>query len=159
MLRLIAVTVLELAANAFGLLIANWILPGFSMTWLGFVIVVAIFTLTKLILGPLITKVTLKYLTALSGGVALVTTFVGLFITTLVTEDLVITGLDTWILSTLIVWLAGVLAALVLPLFLFRKILDVPPRASTAAAPPAPPPQAPPAAPPPEEPSTTPPAA
>jgi putative membrane protein len=133
MLRLIASTVLEVAANAIGLLVADWLLPGFSMDLFGFIIVVAIFTVAKFVLGPLIFKLSHQYVQVLSGGVALVTTFVGLLITTLLTKGLVIVGIDTWILATLIVWLCGVLAALVLPMFLFKSILsnraEKPPRA------------------------------
>jgi putative membrane protein len=124
MMRLIATIVLELAANAVGLLAASWLLPGFSINIVGFVIVLAIFTVVKFIAGPLMLKMSLQYVKALSGGVALVTTFVGLLITTLLTDGLVITGVSTWIISTLIVWLFGVLAAVVLPLFLFKKVLS-----------------------------------
>ena len=37
MVRLIAVTVLELVANAIGLLVAKWLLPGFVSAPSGFV--------------------------------------------------------------------------------------------------------------------------
>lgn len=124
MLRLLAVTTLELIANAIGLLLASWILDGFDIDLWGFVIAVAIFTAAKFILDPLLTKMAIKYVTVLRGGVALVTTFVGLLLTTLLTSGLSITGITTWVLATLIVWLCGVLAAIVLPLFLFKKILQ-----------------------------------
>ena len=124
MVRLIAVTALELAANAIGLLIAAWLLPGFSISPLGFVIVVALFTAAKFILGPLLFKLSFQYVRALNGGVALVTTLVGLWVTTLLTDGLVITGFTTWVLATLIVWLLGVVAAVVLPMFLFKQVLS-----------------------------------
>ncbi|MBL8580647.1 MAG: phage holin family protein [Rhizobiaceae bacterium] len=124
MMRLIAVTVLELAANAIGLLIAAWLLPAFQISPLGFVVVVALFTAAKFILGPLLFKLSFKYVRALNGGVALVTTLAGLWVTTWLTNGLVITGFNTWVLSTLIVWLSGVLATLVLPLFLFKQVLS-----------------------------------
>lgn len=124
MLRFIAVTVLELAANAIGLVIAAVILPGFRMDVLGFVVVVAIFTLVKFVLGPLIAQMAVRYVRALQGGVALVTTFVGLLVTAWLSTGLTIAGIDTWILATLIVWLCGVLAAIVLPLFLFKSVLS-----------------------------------
>ena len=124
MLRLIAFTVLELIANTIGLLIAAWILPGFQLTTFGFFVVVGIFTVAKFIMAPLLFKLSFKYVRALNGGVALVTTLVGLIITTWLTDGLVITGIDTWILSTLIVWLCGVIAALTLPLFMFKRVLS-----------------------------------
>ena len=58
---------------------------------------------------------------ALRGGVALVTTFVGLVITASVSDGLSISGTTTWIMATIIVWLAALLAALILPIFLVKK--------------------------------------
>jgi hypothetical protein len=124
MLRLLVTILFELVANAIGLLIANWLLPGFQMTVSGFVIVLAIFTIAKFVLGPLLFKLSMQYVRALNGGVALVTTFVGLLITTFLTNGLVITGINTWVLGTLIVWLCGVLAILILPLFLFKQVMS-----------------------------------
>jgi len=123
MVRLFAVTLIELAANAIGLLIAAWLLPGFVIDVIGFIIVVALFTIAKFILGPLIFKLSFKYVRALNGGVALAITFVGLLVTTWLTSHLVITGFTTWVLSTLIVWLCGVLASIFLPLVIFKKAL------------------------------------
>ncbi|MBX3583486.1 MAG: phage holin family protein [Rhizobiaceae bacterium] len=126
MVRLFAFTILELAANAVGLLVAAWLLPNFRMDVIGFVLVVALFTLAKFILGPLMFKLSFKYVRALNGGVALVTTFVGLLVTSWLTDHLAISGVSTWVLSTLIVWLCGVIAAIVLPIFLFKKALSGP---------------------------------
>jgi hypothetical protein len=124
MMRLIVGIVLELIANAIGLLVAAWLLPDFVITARGFVIVLAIFTVAKFVLGPLIFKLSFRYARALTGGIALVTTFVGLWITAFLTGGLSITGWLTWIEATLIVWLCGVLALLVVPMFLFKQILS-----------------------------------
>ena len=134
MVRLFAVAVLELGANAVGLLVAAWLLPDFRMDAFGFAIVVGLFTIAKFILGPLMLILSFKYVRALNGGVALVTTFVGLLVTSLLTNHLEISGFSTWVLSTLIVWLSGVIAAIVLPLFLFKKALANP--SSRRAVPP-----------------------
>lgn len=121
MVRLIATTVVELVANAIGLLVAKWMLaPDFSITAAGFVWVIVIFTAARLILAPLIFKLAFKHLRAITGGIALVTTFVGLLVTTWLTDGLVITGVSTWVLATLVVWL---FALLVLPLVIFKKAL------------------------------------
>jgi uncharacterized membrane protein YvlD (DUF360 family) len=123
MVRLLAVTVVELVANAIGLLVAKWLLPGFSINASSFLIVVAIFTAARFILAPLIFKLSFRYVRAITGGIALVTTFVGLLVTAWLTDGLVITGFATWLLATLIVWLFGVVAVLVLPLVIFKKAL------------------------------------
>ena len=58
---------------------------------------------------------------ALRGGVALIATLVGLFVTTLVTDGLSIEGATTWVAATVIVWFVSVLGVLLLPLILVKK--------------------------------------
>lgn len=60
----------------------------------------------------------------MSGGVALVAILVGLIGTSMFSEGLKITGLGTWILAPLIIWIIALIAGLVLPLFLFKKTLE-----------------------------------
>jgi uncharacterized membrane protein YvlD (DUF360 family) len=124
MVRLLARMALELLANAIGLLVAAWILDGFSMTVAAFVIVVLVFSALKFVLDPLILKMSIQYVPALRGGIALVTTLVSLVITSLITDGLQIEGLDTWVLATLIVWLFGVIASLLLPIFVLKNVLS-----------------------------------
>jgi putative membrane protein len=45
-------------------------------------------------------------------------------ITAAVSSGLHISGLSTWVLAMMIVWLAALLAALILPLFLVKKAVD-----------------------------------
>ncbi len=123
MMRFFATAVVELIASAFGLLVAKWLLPGFSITFGGFVIVVAIFTAARFLLAPLVLKLSFRYARVLTGGIALVTTFLGLLVTTWLTDGLTIAGASTWVIATLIVWLFGVIAVLVLPLVIFKQAL------------------------------------
>ena len=124
MIRLLVSIVLQVIASAVGLIAAAWILEDMTLNGAAFVIAVLIFTAVTVVLQPLITQIAINKVEALRGGSALVTTFVGLFITTLISDGLQIDGASTWVLATLIVWLATVLAAIVLPLFLFKSILQ-----------------------------------
>ena len=124
MLRFLAITVLTLLGNALGLIIASWILDGFNLTVVGFTWSVIFFTIAQLILTPFVLSMSLRYLPARRGGIALVTTFVVLWLTTLFTSGVEINGLATWILAPLIIWLVTVLAGVVLPLFIFKKTLS-----------------------------------
>ncbi len=124
MVRFLASVVLRLLANAVGVLLAAWLLDGFSVTAAGFVWVVLFFTVVEVVLDPLVLKMAIRYVPALRGGVALVTTLVGLIVTTVVSNALPITGLRAWVVGTLIVWLGGVLAALLLPLFVFKSLRE-----------------------------------
>jgi hypothetical protein len=85
--------------------------------------VILIFTAARFILAPLIFKLAFKHVRAITGGIALVTTFVGLLVTTWLTDGLQITGFSTWVIATLVVWLFGVIAVMVLPLVIFKKAL------------------------------------
>jgi len=123
-LRFLASIVLHLLANAVGVALAAWLLDGFSVTTAAFVWVVILFTVIEVVLDPLVLKISLQYAPALRGGVALVSTLVGLIITTLISDGLVIEGLTAWVVGTLIVWLGGVLAALLLPLFIFKSVRE-----------------------------------
>lgn len=123
MLRLLASICLHLIGNAFGLFVAAWLLPGLGVNLQGFLAAVLIFTVVEVVVGPLIEKTANKSLPALSGGIALVTTFAGLAITNYIVGGLTITGIDTWIIAPLIIWLCTLLAAIILPLLLFKKVL------------------------------------
>ena len=115
---------IHLLANAIGLIVAAWILEGMTITGAAFVIAVAIFTTVEVIADPLVTKIAIRSLPALRGGVALVTTFLGLLITTWLSSGLQIDGAKTWVLATLVVWLAALVADLILPLLLVKKTVD-----------------------------------
>jgi putative membrane protein len=122
-IRLLARLTLSVLSNALGLLMASIFVDGFTIDGVSFVIAVAIFSLATTILGPLIMKIALKNASYLMGGIALVTTFVGLLITDLVTDGISINGLSAWIISTLIVWIFTVIGSVLLPLILFKKTL------------------------------------
>ena len=123
MLKFFARMALSLLANAFALLVASILLTGFAINALGFVVAVCIFTASTTILEPLITKIATQNAPYLLGGIALVTTFVGLLVTTIITDGLSIMGIGTWVMATLITWLATVVGSLILPRFLFKEVL------------------------------------
>ena len=129
MLRFLASPALNLLGNAVGLIVASLVLDGFRLQPLGFLFSVVFFTAVEVLLGPFVLKMAITHMPALRGGIALVTTFVGLFLTTLFTGGLQIEGLTTWILAPLIVWVAVLLAAILLPMVLFKKLLAPPPDA------------------------------
>jgi len=124
MKRFLISSLLTLLGNALGLIIAAILLPGFHIQILGFIVSVLFFTGVEILLQPFIFKMSRKYVPALSGGIALVTSFAGLVLTSLFTNGLVIDDVTTWIIAPLIVWLAAVLAGVALPMFLFKKTLE-----------------------------------
>jgi putative membrane protein len=124
MIRFLLSIVVHFAANAVGLLVAAALLEDMSVSGTAFVIAVAIFTLVEAVVGPMIRQAAVKNAQALLGGTALVVTFVGLLVTSLISDGLRIEGVSTWLLATVIVWVAALLATLVLPLIFVKKAVE-----------------------------------
>lgn len=124
MIRLLTSLAIHLAANAVGLAVAAALLDDMTIGTFSFVVAVAIFTVVETIARPLITSVAVKQAQFLMGGTALVTTFLGLLITSVTTDGLTITGVSTWIAATVIVWLAAMIAALILPAVLVKRAVE-----------------------------------
>ncbi|SDK40613.1 phage holin family protein [Aliiruegeria lutimaris] len=125
MVRMLINIATHILANAVGLFVASVLLgESFSFTAQGFIVATLLLSLAIAIAGPVIESMSEKSLPALKGGVALVTTFVGLWITTILVGGMQITGLSTWLLGTLIVWVATMIAIMVLPMFLLKKYVQ-----------------------------------
>jgi hypothetical protein len=123
MIRLVATAVVSLLANAVALIVGALVLDDMALGVGGFVLAVALFTGTAVLVEPLTRQMALKNAPALIGSTALVATIVSLVVTALLTDSLQISGLATWVLATVIVWAVGVAARLLLPLVIFKKTL------------------------------------
>jgi len=126
MTRMLATAALALLANAVGLLLAIMLIDGFSIDLTAFLLAVVLFTLAAVIADPLLTRISQKNLPALAGGVALVTTFVGLFLTNILLDGMQTGGMVNLLLATLVVWLGALIATIVLAKFVLAKYLTRP---------------------------------
>ncbi len=133
MIRLVVTVVMHVIACAVGLIVAAAILDDMALDVSGFLIAVAIFAAVDLIAQPLIIKIGWKHAQALTGSSALLSTFVGLVVTTIVSDGLRIDGATTWLLATVIVWAASLVAVMLLPVTVFKRWLGQ--RQSPAAPP------------------------
>ena len=122
MVRFLIRTAIFLGSAALGLWVASLVLDGFTLTWQGFLVTVLVFAAAQSILSPFITKLAARNAPAFLGGVGLVSTFAALLIASVVANGLVITGWQTWILATLVVWLVTALATVTLPLLFLRRV-------------------------------------
>ncbi len=123
MIRMLLSVIFTLLANALGLLVAAWVLEDMTITAAAFVVAVVIFTVCYALAQPFFTQMAMSKAPALRGGVALIATLIALIITTLVTDDLSISGALTWIEATVIIWIVSLLGAWVLPaVFLKKKV-------------------------------------
>ncbi len=121
MIRLLVSAVIYLVANAIALLITNAVLDDVTIDGGAFVLAVVIFTVVEVVIQPLITQIGVRHSRAILGSSALIATFVGLVVTTLVSDGLSISGAMTWLLATVIVWAGALVAGLILPALFVKK--------------------------------------
>jgi Mycobacterial 4 TMS phage holin, superfamily IV len=105
---------LTIAGNAIGLLAVWLLLDDVHLEFSGFIIALLIFTVAELILEPLIEKQITKHAEKLRFATSLITTFLALLITDVISDGLDIEGAGTWVLATIIVWLGTLLAGVIL---------------------------------------------
>lgn len=112
----------SLIGNAVGLLLAAILLSGFSIDALSFVIVVVVFSAIAVVASPLITKLSEKRVPAMQGGIALITTFVGLLVTDMLVSGLTVGGVANLLAATLLVWVGAMISGILIPMFLFKEL-------------------------------------
>ena len=124
MIRLLVRLLIAFLSNAVGLVVAAAALDGMTLNVTGFVVAVALYTIVFALLQPFLISVLRRSPAPVLGGVALIATLVSLIVTTLLTDGLSISGAGTWIAATVVVWLASVLAAFILPYLGLKRYLD-----------------------------------
>jgi len=115
-----------LVGNAVGLIVASLVFSGFDIDVTGFIVSLILFTVAVALLTPFLANAMQRGRSnsAAVGGVALISTFLALLVTDLLTDGLSISGVGTWIGATVVVWLASLLAVFILPFFGLKKYLD-----------------------------------
>ncbi|MDC7803236.1 phage holin family protein [Sphingomonas sp. BLCC-B65] len=118
--------VVFLASAAVGLIVADIVLPGFSIDWrspVGFILAIVIFAVLQSVLAPWLARVAQRNAPAFLGGIGIVSTFVALVITALIPGAGLTIGLPwwTWIVAPMIVWVVTAIAAFLLPAVLLKK--------------------------------------
>ncbi|WBP92446.1 phage holin family protein [Mycolicibacterium neoaurum] len=121
MVRFLLRIAIFLGSSAIGLLVASWLVSGVTLRPLGFVTAVVIFTVAQAILSPFFLKMANRYASAFLGGIGLVSTFAALFLASLFSSGIGISGIGSWIAATVVVWLVTAVATVVLPALLLKK--------------------------------------
>jgi uncharacterized membrane protein YvlD (DUF360 family) len=125
-IRLFFRTVIVLVGNAVGLIVASLVFDDFEIDVTGFIVSLVIFTIAVALLTPFLESALRRNRSssAALGGVALISTFAALVVTELVSDGVSISGVGTWIGSTVVVWLASLLAIFILPFLGLKKYLE-----------------------------------
>ena len=124
MIRLIVRTIVALAANAVGLIVAAAVLDDMELDLGGFILALLIFTIAFALLQPFLVVQLRRAGPAALGGVALIATLVSLIITDLLSDGFTIDGGVTWLLAAVIVWAAAVIATFILPFLGLKRFLE-----------------------------------
>lgn len=107
-----------------GIIVADIIFAGFQVeVGVSYLIVAGIFAIIQAVLSPLVRNLTERKAGAFMGGVGLLSTFVALFLTSLISGYIDIDGIGTWLGATVVVWLFGALAAFLLPILVVKRIV------------------------------------
>jgi putative membrane protein len=95
-----------LASSAIALILAAIIFDRFSIGFLSFPIAVIVFTLVSLVAKPIVASLVKQHAREINWGVGLVTTYVTLLATDLLSDGIQVEGFFTWIASTALIWVA-----------------------------------------------------
>lgn len=125
MIRFLINLVVYFLSALVGIIVADLIFPGFSVkVGISYFIVAGIFAIIQAILSPLVGSMTERKAKSFMGGVGLISTFIALFLTSLISGYFDIDGALTWIGATVVVWLFGAIAAWILPFFLVKRAVN-----------------------------------
>jgi hypothetical protein len=125
MIRFLIRIAVFFAAAAIGLIVATLIFDDVNVNGVGFIVVAAIYAIVLGLMTPFLESQARRSRSALLGGsVGLIATFVALVVTELISDDLSISGVVTWIGATVVVWLVTLLASLLLPVLVVKRVVD-----------------------------------
>ena len=124
MIRLVLRTLIAVAANAIGLIVAAFVLDGMDIDVTSFIVAVAIFTIVFAVLTPFLAVQLRRLGNGAIGATALIATLVSLIVTDLLSDGFTISGVVAWGVAPVIVWLAALVAAFVLPFLGLKKYLE-----------------------------------
>lgn len=122
MSKFVISTLAYLVANGIGLLLAALMLPGFKISVMAFLLAVVIFSGAQALAGPLLTRFSPKSLPQLQGAVALIAVAAGLMVTDLLMPAMQTGGISNFLAATLLIWLGSLIAAILLPIYLFPSL-------------------------------------
>jgi uncharacterized membrane protein YvlD (DUF360 family) len=124
MIRFLIRIGIALLGAAIGFIVAAAVLDDMTLDGAAFVIAIGIFVVLTAVLEPLIEKIGDENLSIVATFSSLITTFLALLITELISDGLSISGVGTWVLATLIVWASTALATWILLRMFIKNVRE-----------------------------------
>jgi uncharacterized membrane protein YvlD (DUF360 family) len=94
-----------LGAAVIGLLLAALLVPAFHLHWTGFFVAIVVFALAQSAIEWLVRRLFGRSAPAVAGIAGLLSTFLALWIASLVSDGVSFDGVGAWILAAVVVWI------------------------------------------------------
>jgi putative membrane protein len=124
MIRLLIRIGVALLGAAIGLIVGAVVLDDMTLDGAAFLLAIVIFVVLTAVLEPLIEKIGDEHVSLIATFSSLITTFLALLITELVSDGLNISGASTWVFATLIVWACTALATWILLRMFIKNVRE-----------------------------------
>ncbi|GAA1107304.1 phage holin family protein [Nesterenkonia jeotgali] len=124
MIRMLLQAAINVVMASLGLLLAQTLVDGVTLQASGFITAVLVFVLAQAVLGPFVFNMARQYASAILGGVGLISTFLALWIATLVPDGLTISGVTAWVFAPLLVWIVTALGTWILGYLVLKRWWD-----------------------------------
>ena len=124
MIRLLIRIGVALLGAAIGLIVGAVVLDDMTLDGAAFLLAIVIFVVLTAVVEPLIEKIGDEHVSLIATFSSLITTFVALLITELVSDGLNISGASTWVFATLIVWACTALATWILLRMFIKNVRE-----------------------------------
>lgn len=105
MVRFLIRIAVFLGAAALGLLLAALLIPGFHVHAAGFIVAMLVFAAAQAVIEWLIERIFHRSAPTVAGIAGLASTFLALWLATLLSDGLSFDGVAPWILAAVVVWL------------------------------------------------------
>jgi len=124
MIRFLIHTAISFVLSGVAFILATVLIDGVDLEFSGFVIAVVVFTVVQALMGPFVFNVARQYASAILGGIGLVSTLIALAVAMLFPGGLRISGVSTWISTTVLVWVVTALGTWILGYFILERWWD-----------------------------------
>ena len=110
-----------LGAAALGLLLAALLIPGFHVHATGFIVAILVFAAAQALIEWLIERIFHRSAPTVAGIAGLASTFLALWLATLLSDGLSFDGVAAWVLAAVVVWLTTALLGWLAAKFLIDR--------------------------------------
>ncbi|MRG59147.1 hypothetical protein GE115_04585 [Agromyces sp. CFH 90414] len=104
MMRLLIRLAVFLGSAALGLFIASLLIPGFHVHLAGFLFAIIVFAVAQALIAWLVDRLFQRSAPTIAGIAGLLSTFLALWLATLLSDGLSFDGVGAWILAAVVVW-------------------------------------------------------